>query len=61
MIDQDIWTLKAMKKFGGGFIKMLAQAAHHADPENLQKIKNAWPEYWKKYEEIGRSIERSRE
>lgn len=41
-----------MRKYGGGFVIALAQAAHIADDENLRRIKAAWPEYWKKYAEL---------
>jgi hypothetical protein len=60
MSDQDFETLQAMTKFGGGFVKALAQAAHHADSNNLERIKQAWPEYWKQYEEMGKSLERTK-
>lgn len=56
MTDKDIWTLKAMTKYGGGFVHALAQAAYQADSNNLQRIKDAWPEYWKEYEEMGESL-----
>lgn len=56
MNESDFWTLKAMSKYGGGFVKALAQAAHQADPNNLQRIKNAWPEYWKEYSEMSKSL-----
>lgn len=58
MNDQDYWTLKAMQVYGGGFVKALAQAAHHADSSNFEKIKRAFPEYWKQYEDMGKSLEK---
>jgi len=54
---RDYWTLQAMLKFGGGFVKCLAKATEHADPINLSKIKATWPEYWAEYEEKGRKLE----
>ena len=54
--EQDYWTLKAMSKFGGGFVKLLAELAHHADPINFQRIKATWPEYWSQYEKMGQSL-----
>lgn len=56
MNDQDYWTLKAMSKYGGGFVKALAQAAHQADANNRERIKNAFPEYWKEYTRIGQKL-----
>jgi hypothetical protein len=57
MNDQDYWTLKAMAKYGGGFVKALAQACHAADPINLLKLKQAFPEYWSHYEGMGKSLQ----
>lgn len=48
--DHDLKVIEAMRKHGGGFVKALAEAAFRADSENLAKIKDAWPEYWKQYE-----------
>jgi len=49
MSDEDLKTVEAMAKFGGSFMKALAAAAFRADPENLRRIKEAWPEYWTRY------------
>ena len=56
MTRDEQWTLKAMTTFGGGFVKALAQAAHQADPINLERLKQAFPEYWKKYTDMGISL-----
>ena len=56
----DYWTVKAMKTYGGGFVKALAEAASQADAINLQRIKNAWPEYWSKYSDMGESLKRNK-
>lgn len=37
----------AWERFGGSFVKGLAQALMHADPINTKKIHDTWPEYWK--------------
>lgn len=37
----------AWERFGGSFVKGLAQALMHADPRNTKKIHDTWPEYWK--------------
>lgn len=64
-IDQemaaDYWTLEAMRKYGGGFVKQLAELAVHADRFNMQKIKSAWPEYWDQYEKLGLELQRKYE
>jgi len=38
-----------MVKYGGGFVRSLAEAAMRADSDNLRRIKEAWPEYWERY------------
>jgi len=58
MNERDSWTVDAMEDRGGSFVKMLGALARRADPINLSKIKNTWPEYWAKYEKIGRDKEK---
>lgn len=55
---RDYWTIEAMAKYGGSFVKALAEAAGRADPQNLGRIKFAWPEYWEEYEKTGRELEK---
>jgi 2-oxo-4-hydroxy-4-carboxy--5-ureidoimidazoline (OHCU) decarboxylase len=38
-----------MQRFGGGFVKALAEAFQRADTENRARIRTAFPEYWDKY------------
>ncbi len=57
--DRDYWTVEAMRKFGGSFVKILADLASHADPINLNKIKATWPEYWEEYERMGITLEKT--
>ncbi len=57
----DYWTLEAMRKFGGGFVKQLGIACAHADKENLARVKTAFPEYWKCYEHMGLSMRNNKE
>lgn len=51
----DTEILSAMTQFGGGFVKALASAARLADEDNLQRIKDTWPEYWFKYSAMAKS------
>jgi hypothetical protein len=46
MSDDDLDTVMAMKRWGGGFAFRLAEAALVADSENLRRIKDGWPEMW---------------
>ena len=47
----------AMERFGGSFVQALGKALMMADVNNVLRIKNAFPEYWKKYLEIGLKME----
>lgn len=40
---------QAMWQMGGSFVRHLGSALQHADPNNAEKIKQAFPEYWEKY------------
>lgn len=55
--DRDAWTLDAMEKYGGSFVKALAVLARHADAGNFARIKAGWPEYWTDYEARGKEME----
>lgn len=50
MSDHDLDVVEAMEKYGGSFVVALAGAFRRADTTNLQKLKDAFPEYWKQYE-----------
>lgn len=47
MIDSN--TLEMMKRFGGGFVKTLADLYWTADPINARKLEDAFPEYFAQY------------
>lgn len=50
----DYAVIRTMEMFGGGFVQTLAQLCHRADPDNLARIKAAWPEYWAEYAEVAK-------
>lgn len=52
MPEEEYKIIDAMLTYGGNFVQSLAEAAHRADVNNYQKLKNAFPEYWKQYEEM---------
>lgn len=56
--DRDIWTIDAMEDMGGSFVKQLGALARRADPQNLEKIKMTWPQYWEEYEQAGIKLEK---
>lgn len=51
MTEEDQTVLENMTAYGGSFVRALAMAAIAADADNLQKIKDTWPEYWEKYKD----------
>lgn len=48
----DFKVIEMMRQYGGSFVKALGLAARYADPDNLERIKKAWPEYWQKYSDL---------
>lgn len=52
---KDIKMIEAMNKYGGSFVKALAQALQQADPENYYKLIATFPEYVKTYKEMSRN------
>lgn len=57
MTDRDIWTIDAMERGGGSFVRALGGAARRADSDNLHIIKTAFKEYWADYEQKGIALE----
>lgn len=55
MKTEDLNTITAMSRFGGRFASALANAFLRADGDNFQRLKNAFPEMWEMYSEIGKS------
>jgi len=45
--DRDV--ARTMQQYGGSFVSALGSAALKADPTNMAKIKEAWPDYWAHY------------
>ena len=52
MENKDFEIVDTMKRFGGSFVKSLADACFKADAENLERIKKAFPEIWERYQEM---------
>lgn len=52
--DRDV--ARTMQEYGGSFIRALGYAALQADPENLRKVKDTWPDYWAKYQVMAEQI-----
>ncbi len=50
--DESIAVADMMMRHGGGFVQALGLALLRSDADNQQRIKAAWPEYWRKYAEM---------
>ncbi len=47
--EQDVTILDNMKRYGGGFVQALAEAAIKADGSNYAMLRNAFPHLWEQY------------
>jgi len=54
MNDEQFKVVENMLKYGGSFVKALAECFLRADPVNFAKLTIAFPEYWKQYKDIDR-------
>jgi len=43
--------LHMMEVEGGSFVRALAECFHRADPRNRQRLLDAFPDYFKEYED----------
>lgn len=57
MNDEDLKIVEAMERYGGSFVKALANAARQADHYNLGKIRATWKDYWETYREMAIGME----
>ena len=42
-----------MQRYGGGFVQNLGRALARADDRNISRIKQAFPDYWEEYLQMG--------
>ena len=47
--DDAFFTARAMRMFGGSFVRELGRLIEVADADNTQRILTAWPEYFAEY------------
>jgi hypothetical protein len=52
--DRDV--ARVMQEYGGSFVRALGTAALAADPVNLKKIRDGWPDYWAQYLRMAQQI-----
>ena len=58
--DQKLMMVEAMRIYGGGFVKAIAEAFVRADYENFSRLCTAFPEYVEQYAKMSLEI-KSRE
>lgn len=54
MTDRDV--ARTMQEYGGSFVRALGTAALAADPTNMKKIRDTWPDYWAQYLRMAQQI-----
>jgi hypothetical protein len=52
--DRDV--ARTMQEYGGSFVRALGAAALAADPTNLKKIRDTWPDYWAQYIRMAQTL-----
>lgn len=50
--DEALLVAEAMRDSGGSFVKALGEMLLHADPNNLLKIREAFPTYYSQYKTL---------
>lgn len=50
MNAHELAVVDAMSKFGGGFVKALAECFRRADSRNFARLKATFADYWTEYE-----------
>jgi hypothetical protein len=52
MTDEDLHVVDAMIRFGGGFVSALGKAWIRADADNERRLRAAFPEVWREYQQV---------
>lgn len=47
--EEHYWMRRAMREFGGSFVRSLAECLETADAQNYNKLEDAFREYVKEY------------
>lgn len=50
--DEVLKIAEAMKEYGGSFARSIAEALLHADPENMARLIQAFPELVEQYKSM---------
>lgn len=54
-------TLDAMHQYGGSFVQQLATLYRCADPQNQERLRDAFADYFRHYDDLAHSHARMRE
>lgn len=60
-MDDRVAVANAMTRYGGGFVEALGKALMVADPDNAQRIKEAFPEYWERFAKLAKTDKENHE
>ena len=52
--DRDV--ARGMVEYGGSFVSKLGAAALTADPSNMKKLRDAFPDYWANYARMAQQL-----
>ncbi len=52
--DRDV--ARTMQEYGGSFVRALGAAALAADPVNLKKLRDSFPDYWANYMKMAQQL-----
>jgi predicted oxidoreductase (fatty acid repression mutant protein) len=52
--DRDV--ARCMVEYGGSFVAKLGSAALAADPSNMKKLRDAFPDYWANYARMAQQL-----
>ena len=52
--DRDV--ARTMQEYGGSFVRALGAAALAADPVNMKKLRDAFPDYWANYMKMAQQL-----
>jgi hypothetical protein len=52
--DRDV--ARTMVEYGGSFVAKLGAAALVADPSNMKRLRDAFPDYWANYARMAQQI-----
>ena len=52
--DRDV--ARCMVEYGGSFVSKLGAAALTADPSNMKKLRDAFPDYWANYARMAQQL-----